>query len=347
MKIIITLISLASLAVVLSSCARGAQPAVEKTVYVGPEMIDCVGVAPQKCLLVKENPQDEYRMFYDTIEGFEFEPGYVYELVVMEGVVENPPADASAIKWTLVEVVSKTPIVSTLEGVLWGMVSYLNAGGDLVDALPGSTVTAEFKVGQVSGNGGCNNYFGSAEITGDQIKIGQLGSTEMYCGEPQGLMEQESGYLAALQKAASYKAGAGWLEVLDAQGATILVYQELQSTSLLGTTWVLQSYNNGKGAVVTILSGTEITALFDESGSLSGSAGCNNYVASYKVDGNKIQIGPAATTRMMCGEPQGVMEQEAQYTAVLAQAHTYEIKLERLTIRGTDGQTLLQYVAGQ
>ncbi|MBE9473553.1 MAG: DUF4377 domain-containing protein, partial [Chloroflexi bacterium] len=43
--------------------------AVEKTIYVGSELVDCVGVGPQTCMLVKENPEDEYTFFYDQIEG--------------------------------------------------------------------------------------------------------------------------------------------------------------------------------------------------------------------------------------------------------------------------------------
>ncbi len=58
----------------------------------------------------KEDPQAEYTLFYDQIEGFEYEEGYEYELRVKEETVENPPADASSRKWTLVEVVSKTAV---------------------------------------------------------------------------------------------------------------------------------------------------------------------------------------------------------------------------------------------
>ena len=80
------------------------------TLYVGPEKVDCVGVAPQECLLVRDSPDDEYEFFYSQINGFDYEPGYEYELLVQKTPVENPPADASSIKWTLIEVVSKTPV---------------------------------------------------------------------------------------------------------------------------------------------------------------------------------------------------------------------------------------------
>jgi hypothetical protein len=80
------------------------------TLYVGPEKVDCVGVAPQECLLVRDSPDEEYEFFYSQINGFDYEPGYEYELLVQKTPVENPPADASSIAWTLVEVVSQTPV---------------------------------------------------------------------------------------------------------------------------------------------------------------------------------------------------------------------------------------------
>ena len=52
----------------------------------------------------------EYGLFYDQIEGFNYEEGYEYEIVVEVTKVENPPADASSLKYTLIEVVSKTPV---------------------------------------------------------------------------------------------------------------------------------------------------------------------------------------------------------------------------------------------
>lgn len=81
-----------------------------KTIFVGPEMVECEGVGPQQCLQIKENPEDEYGLWYSPIEGFDYEPGYEYELVV--AVEEDPdaPADASTINLVLVEEVSKTAV---------------------------------------------------------------------------------------------------------------------------------------------------------------------------------------------------------------------------------------------
>jgi LysM repeat protein len=104
------------------------------TVYVGPELIECVGVAPQNCMQVKTSPDHDYTLFYDQIEGFEFEPGYEYELLVLVEPVDNPPADASTLKYSLVEEVSKTP-TSTEGSVETEEMTYVVQGGDTLYAI--------------------------------------------------------------------------------------------------------------------------------------------------------------------------------------------------------------------
>ncbi|MFR9164868.1 MAG: DUF4377 domain-containing protein [Dysgonomonas sp.] len=73
---------------------------------------DCVGVAPQKCLLIKMEGQTEWQFFYDQIEGFTYEPGYEYVIEVKKEEIKNPPMDRSSIKYIFVKEVSKTQKVS-------------------------------------------------------------------------------------------------------------------------------------------------------------------------------------------------------------------------------------------
>jgi len=80
----------------------------EKTFIVASQTVDCTGVAPMKCLQVKEKASDSWQNFYTNIEGFTYEPGYEYVLKVKTEKIENPPMDGSSIKYTLVKQVSKT-----------------------------------------------------------------------------------------------------------------------------------------------------------------------------------------------------------------------------------------------
>ena len=81
-----------------------------KTIFVGPKLVDCVGVSIQKCMMIKESPGSEWMYFYDKIKGFDFEPGYEYKLLVEVTEVENPAADMSSLNYELVNVISKIQI---------------------------------------------------------------------------------------------------------------------------------------------------------------------------------------------------------------------------------------------
>ncbi|MEZ5863632.1 MAG: META domain-containing protein [Geminicoccaceae bacterium] len=75
--------------------------------------------------------------------------------------------------------------------------------------------------GGVSGFGGCNRYFGEAEIDGDKIRFGALGSTRMAC--PEAIMDQESRFFAALELVRFWRVEpTGLLHLLDKDGTTII-----------------------------------------------------------------------------------------------------------------------------
>ncbi|GAB3575337.1 hypothetical protein GCM10027578_39370 [Spirosoma luteolum] len=77
------------------------------TLDVAAQERDCMGMGPRKCLYVRENGKGDWQLFYDPIEGFTFEPGYTYTLRVKRQAVENPPADGSSLRYTLVKQLRK------------------------------------------------------------------------------------------------------------------------------------------------------------------------------------------------------------------------------------------------
>ena len=74
-----------------------------------------------------------------------------------------------------------------LDGTSWELWAYRKT-----KPIPGSIITATFEDGKVSGSGGCNTYFGSYQVDGENITISELAITEMACMEPEGVMDQES-----------------------------------------------------------------------------------------------------------------------------------------------------------
>jgi len=63
--------------------------------------------------------------------------------------------------------------------------------------------------GKLSGNAGCNRFFGEYQLDGNGLAIGQLGVTEMACPEP--AMSLEISFMEALiASRPSRCAAAGW-----------------------------------------------------------------------------------------------------------------------------------------
>lgn len=328
-------------AVETSEGSEGEEAMQEVTYTVGAEQVDCTGVAPQKCLLVKEDPSADYQLFYTAIEGFEFVQGFEYELRVQVEPVENPPADASSLRYTLLEVVSQT---RALEGNVWALESWHNDAGEMIPAIAGSGVSAEFRAEQIGGNGGCNGFSGSFERNGNELIIGQLASTLMLC-TPEELGTQETAYLGHLQNAATYQISDDRLEISNGEGEVVLTFTILEPAPLSGTNWVLTGYNDGQGGVTSLLPDTEITAVFGEDGRLNGSAGCNNYMTSYTAEGGNVTIGPAASTRKLCPED-GIMEQETAFLMALQNAATYTTRGNQLELKNEAGELIASFNKG-
>ena len=214
-----------------------------------------------------------------------------------------------------------------LTGIYWQLTS-------LNDAAPieGTGLSARFLDGRVSGSAGCNRYNGTYTVNGSQIEFGEaMASTMMACDEA--VMQQEQAYFKALAEAKSFTATAEKLTLMDSGGKVLAEYSAV-SQELAGTSWLANSYNNGQQAVVSVVIDSELTAEFSTDGSVSGSSGCNTFTGGYTVDGEKITIGPLATTMMAC--EQDLMDQEAQYLLALQSAAVYSIEGNTLQLRTAD-----------
>lgn len=114
--------------------------------------------------------------------------------------------------------------MNLLEDKKWVLQSYGNPD-DLTDVLADTEITAEFvsSEGRVKGSAGCNSYFGGYEVEGNQLSMpGSVGSTEMYCMEPEGVMDQEKEYLAALPKVDSFEINDNELQINC--GSQVLIF---------------------------------------------------------------------------------------------------------------------------
>jgi heat shock protein HslJ len=199
----------------------------------------------------------------------------------------------------------------------------------------GTPITLNLEETKLSGTDGCNNYGGSYTVNATKFSIDKnLFSTLMAC--PDTIMQRARAYITALTQSAAFKIDGQQLTLSDAGGKALASFAR-QSSELGGSSWLVTGYNNGKQAVVSVALRSTLTADFGADGRLSGSAGCNTYIATFEAPGKSLKIGPVASTPKFCADPAGVMEQETQYLKALGTATTYRIDADKLELRSADG----------
>jgi heat shock protein HslJ len=216
-----------------------------------------------------------------------------------------------------------------IEGVPW----VLESGAGMEAGGPAPTAT--FEAGRVTGTTGCNRYSGTYVVDGGRLSIEPGAATRMGCPPPAD--EVERAYLAALGRVSGWRVEGDALTLL-ADGAPALRFR---AASPVGS-WTVTSLVHGD-ALTSPIPGTELTATFAEDGTLTGSAGCNQYTAEYvSVDGT-LEISPPASTRKFCAEPEGAMDQEASYLAALPQTARFQTGEHGLELLRADGPFVATY----
>lgn len=82
---------------------------VERTVWIGSQMVPCPGQSSRQCYVYKEQAQDNWTIFPGIFQAYDFWPGSEVQAVVREDQVSNPPPGGSDILWTLVKGLTSQP----------------------------------------------------------------------------------------------------------------------------------------------------------------------------------------------------------------------------------------------
>ncbi len=216
----------------------------------------------------------------------------------------------------------------------------------LVDPVPSKArVDLAFDGTEAGGRAACNSYGGRYHADGATglLSISELYSTAMAC-DPPSLMDLESAYLAALGDVTGYQVigdRAGLVLTGGKSALTFVPEAPVQPLPLEGTAWTLTTVGTpGAQAVSSTVAGTEVTAMFDDMG-VSGSGGCNSYHATADIAGDKLAVGPIASTRKACADD--VNRQEAAYFASLEASGFWSVDGDQLTLSNDNGDLLLAF----
>lgn len=241
-------------------------------------------------------------------------------------------------------------IVEPLSGTAWDLVEFRADNGSVIAPLHGTAPLIVFgESGTLTGSAGCNLYSASYRINGSAIAVEPVVATAAYPAEAQELVQQEKRYRELLVAAASYRVEDDRLTISGPSGREVLAFaraEQPESVPLLSTEWHLTRYTTGGGSTVASpVPGTDITLVFDDDGTLSGSAGCNAYSAPYQVNETGIGVERIIATKASCAEPAGIMEQEKTYLDLLRSAAGYRIVGDTLAVIDGNGRAILFFEA--
>ena len=214
---------------VLISCS----PSEKGTIYwVNSYKVDCVGVGPMKCLQVQKAEQmneTSWQNFYSEIEGFEYEPGFLYKISVKEEQLDasDVPADGASIKYTLLKILEKTMDPKLQLNDIWVVISI--EGEEVEPAGEGerrkdAQMEIQLAGSKVSGTDGCNNFTGTIElVSAEDIHFGPLASTRKMCMD----MTLPDKFNRAISQVKKYKINNLRLTLLNEQGQTLMVLKKV------------------------------------------------------------------------------------------------------------------------
>ncbi len=110
---------------------------------------------------------------------------------------------------------------------------------------------------------------------------------------------------------------------------------------LEGSQWVVTEYRTESGDLAGVMKGSELTMTFDADGKVTGSAGCNRYFASYTLEADAVRFTLPGATRMFCGEPVGLMDQEFRFLSLLEKVAGLRVEGGNLSLEEDSGQPAL------
>ena len=176
-----------------------------------------------------------------------------------------------------------------------------------IPGVDGTYPSIAFLLSRATGFTGCNYFTGSYTVDGNSVRFDPPAVTKGFCDDEL-LKQQQEAFMTMLITTTRYDYDGENIH-LYADDKQLMTLEPLESVPFEGTTWNYRFYQGELPQWQPAMPDTSITAVF-EGDTISGSAGCNDYTGTFTRNDNEITIGELVTTRMMCTEPEGIMDQE-------------------------------------
>jgi heat shock protein HslJ len=206
------LVPAVAIAALLAACTTyQAHEAHERRLTIAPDPVPCADGTPGSCVRVTDADGDSWITHPEEIEGFTYEPGFAYELLVEEPSQVAEIEAATPPRLSLIRVLSKQQsgepgrVLDADLGQRRWVLTAIEPSGHSASDWATSGITAQFDVwgSRLSGNAGCNNYSAALAVSGDSMQVSAPAATRKACPSKT-VMELEQEYLERIANASAF-----------------------------------------------------------------------------------------------------------------------------------------------
>lgn len=329
-------ISIFFLVVLIQSCSSSKN----NIFWVSGMKSECsAGAGKMQCLNVYkgENLDNaQWENFYAPIEGFQFEEGYLKKLEVKTEKVNNPPADGSSIKYTMVKELDKKMDYRAKIGGNWILNKINDHPIDRSIVLP--EVEIMLNEMKISGTGGCNNYSAEiAKLTYNSISLGNIANTNRACLNK----NIEGDYFKALQAINNFEIKDDLLIFYDSNDNPILSYMPKAEEKVNQRLYDIWTAVRIDGNPINRMSPTPRMEINLTEMKVMGNDGCNDYTGTIKeAVGNQITFGNIVGTQKLCRK----MDVPNSFNQAILSVHSYQLDGLDLVLMDESGNEVLAFL---
>ncbi len=225
---------------------------------------------------------------------------------------------------------------------------YLGEQGEGLPFLPNTRATVVYFWDRYTGFDGCGWFLGvyGADTEG-VLRMNTPAKTPHYCAEPPGLEGQASTYMSALLNVTEYEIAEEQLVTYTVDDQRMLTFDPEMPVPILGPRWELKFWwHTEDERWLPVAPAVTSSITFAEGGEASGSGGCNEFTVSYEGDLQiemvmsstpenselpALTFGQIEAATAECAEPDGIMEQEDGFFALLEEV-AYYFKMGGMTM---------------
>jgi heat shock protein HslJ len=197
----------------------------EKILLINSLRITCKGLAAQQCLQVKEDGDSSWTAFFSEINGFDYEEGYIYRVLVSEKKLASSEilADGSSIRYTLVEQLEKQRDPKLRLNDIWVLETMEKEPVSTGELQQRPRLEIHLTEQKVIGTDGCNNFTGNLKkLDSTMISFGPLAGTRKMCPD----MTIANKMNRLMPEVRYYRLDEGTLYLLDADKKELFAFHK-------------------------------------------------------------------------------------------------------------------------